>query len=153
MVDPILASVGQLEGLAQPEAVKGAGGANMADVERFNTVMEQPLRGSDGLEGVAGVDGISGQGLQAMSEVPNTMVRSTITMPEADTSLVQGLDYFSAESHKMHSEVVQSLANAGEMGEMFKLQFQVANLTTTQTMVGQTGQKGSQGVQTLLKGQ
>jgi hypothetical protein len=39
------------------------------------------------------------------------------------------------------------------VGDLLRMQFQAAQLTMTQTMVGQVGQKTSQGTQQLLKGQ
>ncbi len=41
----------------------------------------------------------------------------------------------------------------GSSGDMLRLQYEVAQLTMTQTVVGQVGSKTSQGLQQLLKGQ
>lgn len=136
MVDPVVSSmVGQMESLTQPEPTLGA--AHPTDVERFDAAMDAPQEGQ-----VSGVDG----DMQAS-------LRPVDRAQEAEGNLLRNIDGLSHDASRMHTEVMTSLGNAGEMGEMFRLQFQVANLTTTQTIVGQTGQKGSQGVQTLLKGQ
>lgn len=78
--------------------------------------------------------------------------------PEAGSAgepgrLLRGLDAFSEDTARLRASVESTVGRVGEMGDLFRLQFEVATMTTTQTMVGQTGQKGSQGVQTLLKGQ
>lgn len=139
MVDPVVTSLSQ-SGLSQMEGLlesgRGPGPAVPADVERFSAAVEQDM------QGVGSLDPTSNNSIQPVSVATTT-----------DGDLMRGIDTISATSTKMHADVVQSLSNSGEMGDMFRLQFQVANLTTTQTIVGQTGQKGSQGVQTLLKGQ
>lgn len=139
MVDPVVTSLSQ-SGLSQMEGIlesgRGPWPAVPADVERFSAAMEQDM------QGVGSLDPTSNNSIQPVSVATTT-----------DGDLMRGIDTISATSTKMHADVVQSLSNSGEMGDMFRLQFQVANLTTTQTIVGQTGQKGSQGVQTLLKGQ
>lgn len=81
-----------------------------------------------------------------------------VTPPQAPDQLqgsspLAGLDKLSADMRATKTNIVQGADGLGDMGNLLRLQFEVANLTTTQTMVGQVGQKSSQGTQQLLKGQ
>ena len=66
--------------------------------------------------------------------------------------ILQKLERLSTD---MNAGQVQLLEQAGDSaaGRMCKLQFEVAQFSTNQAILGQTGSKSSQGVQTLLKGQ
>ncbi len=66
---------------------------------------------------------------------------------------LEGLDKLSADMKTAKDNILQTTSGMGDMGDLLRMQFEVANLTTTQTMVGQVGQKSSQGTQQLLKGQ
>ncbi len=66
---------------------------------------------------------------------------------------LEGLDKLSADLKTAQDNVIRTTSDMGDMGDLLRMQFEVANLTTTQTMVGQVGQKSSQGTQQLLKGQ
>jgi hypothetical protein len=132
MVDPIssqaVSSIAGNNGVAQPADISKLGGANPQDVQDFAAAMNnQPL------------------------EAP---------MPPADiqgaqqNDMLTGLDDLSANVRDMQQNM-QGVADAlgGDMGNLLRTQFQVAHLTMTQTMIGQVGQKTSQGTQQLLKGQ
>lgn len=70
-----------------------------------------------------------------------------------NNGMLGNLDKLSADMRAMQSDLQNAVGEMGEMGDLLRTQFQVAQLTMTQTMVGQVGQKTSQGTQQLLKGQ
>ena len=132
MIDPIstqaatgaVGGVGQ-SGLAEPSALGGPGPVNQNDAARFSEAMQQ------------GLDPGAGQ------------------MPDvnAGNNVLEGIDKMSADMRAAQSGIMDATSGMGEMGALLRTQFEVAQLTTTQTMVGQVGQKTSQGTQQLLKGQ
>lgn len=134
MSDPIsgkiAADIAQA-GLTQASP-QGPGPANPSDVAQFNEAMQAPMPP----EQSAPVQG---------AESP---------LPDGESSLIKGVDDMSANMRTMQNDL-QNLVNntGGEVGDLLKTQFQVAQLTMAQTMVGQVGQKTSQGTQQLLKGQ
>lgn len=136
MSDPIsgkiAAEVAQA-GLSEA-GTQGPGPAKPEDVASFSEAMQAPVPA----EAHAGSPA---QGMQNHAA-------------EEGTSFMRGVDDLSANLRSMQSNLEQSVGGAGgEVGELLKTQFEVARLTMTQTMVGQVGQKTSQGTQQLLKGQ
>jgi hypothetical protein len=137
MIDPIstqaatgavggAGGVGQA-GLAEPSGLGGPGQANQKDAAQFAEAMQQ------------GID----PGAQA-GQTPGV---------NTDANVLEGLDKMSADMRAAQQNIVESTSGMGDMGNLIRTQFEVAQLTTTQTMVGQVGQKTSQGTQQLLKGQ
>lgn len=128
MVDPIsggaAASISSGAGVAGPSGVAGPGPANPADTAQFAEAMQQP----------------------AMPPAPDHV-------PGTQGSMLEGLDKVSANLRAMQGDLQNATTNMGEVGDLLRTQFQVAQLTMTQTMVGQVGSKTSQGTQQLLKGQ
>ena len=133
MVDPIstqaatgaVGGIGQA-GLAEPSALGGPGPVNPDDAARFSEAMQQ------------GLD-------------PAAQAGQTPGAP--GSTFMDGIDKMSADMRAAQANILQSTSGMGEMGDLIRTQFEVAQLTTTQTMVGQVGQKTSQGTQQLLKGQ
>jgi hypothetical protein len=136
MIDPIstqaatgavggTGGIGQT-GVAEPSGLGGPGQVNQSDATRF-------------AEAVQGVD-------------PGAQAGQT---PGADTgvNVLEGLDKMSADMRAAQQSMLESTSGMGAMGDLIRTQFEVAQLTTAQTMVGQVGQKTSQGTQQLLKGQ
>jgi len=118
--------VGQT-GLVEPSGLGGPGPANQNDVTQFTEAMQQQS-----------ID----PGLQAQTPGVNT-----------GNNVLEGLDKMSSDMRAAQKNIVDSTKGMGDMGDLIRTQFEVAQLTTTQTMVGQVGQKSSQGIQQLLKGQ
>jgi hypothetical protein len=139
MVDPIstqaatgaVGGVGQT-GLAEPSGIGGPGPVNQHDAARFSEAMQE------------------GAGPAAAQE---SAAAGQTTGVNAGDPVLEGMDKLSADMRAMQDKLVQSTSGMGEMGDLIRVQFEVARLTTTQTMVGQVGQKTSQGTQQLLKGQ
>lgn len=126
MVDPISSQAVSIagNGAAMPKSPTELGAANPKDVAQFTEAMQPPTPPMP--DQVPGVE-------------PKT--------------LVDNLDKMSADMRAMQSDLQNAVSNMGEMGDLLRTQFQMASLTMTQTMVGQVGQKTSQGTQQLLKGQ
>ena len=129
MVDPIsssaVASISS-NGVAAPSGAAGPGPANPADAAQFTEAMQQPAMPP------------------APDHVPGT---------EKQGSVLESLDKMSANMRGMQDNLQNATTHMGEIGDLLQTQFQVAQLTMTQTMVGQVGSKSSQGAQQLLKGQ
>jgi hypothetical protein len=135
MVDPIssqaVSSIAGNNGVAQPADISKLGGANPQDVQDFAAAMNnQPLE----------------------APMPPADIQAAQGVQKGD--MLTGLDDLSSNVRDMQSNM-QGVADAlgGDMGNLLRTQFQVAHLTMTQTMIGQVGQKTSQGTQQLLKGQ
>ena len=130
MVDPIsgsqLASIAGNNGVAQPADPSSLGGANPKDAAMFAEAMNQP---PDAPMPPDAVEGTQGPGM------------------------LDNLDKISADMRSMQTGLESATGAMGEVGDLLRTQFQVAQLTMTQTMIGQVGQKTSQGTQQLLKGQ
>ncbi len=130
MVDPIsssqLASIASNNGVAQPADPSSLGGVNPQDAENFANAMQQPNQ------------------VGQVGEVNGT----------EQSGFMNKIDQMSTDMRTQQEGLFNS-ANAieGSMGDLLKTQFQVAQLTMSQTMVGQVGSKTSQGTQQLLKGQ
>ncbi len=141
MIDPIstqaatgatgaTGGVGQA-GLAEPR-LDGPGPANQADAAKFSEAMHQ------------GVDPAAQAQIGQTGQTPGV---------NTGNSVLDGLDSMSESMRAAQKSIVDSASGLGEMGHLIRTQFEVAQLTTTQTLVGQAGQKTSQGAQQLLKGQ
>jgi hypothetical protein len=147
MIDPISAqavgSIGQT-GAAQPASSTGTAGAGAApaeDVTRFNTALDQGGQNMTQTPGSFGADAAN----RAQGAKPAEAAGRSSTL--------ESLDKVSADFQSMRTDMLQNASHMGEVGNLIRAQFQVANITMTQTMMGQAGQKSSQGVQQLLKGQ
>jgi hypothetical protein len=81
------------------------------------------------------------------------MTSGQIPGTESSRSVLEGIDKMSADMRAMQGDLQNATSSMGEVGDLLRMQFQAAQLTMTQTMVGQVGQKTSQGTQQLLKGQ
>jgi hypothetical protein len=151
MIDPISAqavgSIGQT-GAAQPASSTGTAGAGVApaeDVTRFNSAMDQSGQNMS----QASKQSPEGFREDAASRIHGAKPAET-TGP---SSTLDSLDKVSADFKSLRTDMLQNASHMGEVGDLIRAQFQVANITMTQTMMGQAGQKSSQGVQQLLKGQ
>lgn len=132
MVDPVSGSAVSIagnNGLAQPADPSSLGGANPKDVTAFQNAMNQPVDAPMPVEPQGAVNGAEGSGM------------------------LENLDKVSENIRSMQDGLHNATGAMGEVGDLLRTQFQVAQLTMTQTMVGQVGQKTSQGAQQLLKGQ
>ena len=128
MVDPLVsqagaAGVGGVSPGSPSEIGNGPGFASESDVTTFHDAMAGNTTPQHGVEG---------------------------TQPGG---LMQEMDKISVDLQSTRDGLLKNADGLGDMGNLIRLQFEVANLTTTQTMVGQVGQKSSQGTQQLLKGQ
>jgi hypothetical protein len=139
MLDPISAqatgatgATGQAGG-AQPAA--GPGQAKTEDVTRFNDSMQSQQQTPQ-----------AGQGFR-----PEQVGQAD--KAGSPGKVMDGLDKMSADLREMRLDTIADTEKLGDMGNLIRAQFKVANLTMTQTMMGQAGQKSSQGMQQLLKGQ
>lgn len=85
-----------------------------------------------------------------MPDVSQNAGTGNVTKTPGDT-ILDNLSHQMSETRT----VVEGQLNAisGEMGELMRLQYDIARVTMDQTMIGQVGSKGSQGIQQLLKGQ
>jgi hypothetical protein len=131
MIDPILTqagagAIGGVPGESMPGA-NGPGVASEADADLFQNAL-------NGKAPVGDLQAADGTGTQPGKTMEN-------------------IDKLSSDLRAARESVIGGTEGLGDMGQLLRLQFEVANLTTTQTMVGQVGQKTSQGTQQLLKGQ
>lgn len=128
MVDPVsgqaAAAVTQIQE-AQTQISSGPGPVNPDDVSKFAEAMNGP---ADAAAQAGQVPGSSG-------------------------NMLNNLDQMSSSLRETQQGIIENTRGLGDMGDLIRTQFEVAQLTTTQTMVGQVGQKTSQGTQQLLKGQ
>lgn len=127
MIDPLISQTGAAAelGAGQPASV-GTGPASQDDVARFQ------------------------EALHPDADIPQQVGN---VVPAGGNAPLEGLDKLSADLQTAKNTIIEGTRNMGEVGDLLRMQFEVANLTTTQTMVGQVGQKTSQGTQQLLKGQ
>lgn len=127
MIDPLISQTGAVTGPGGglPASSGGPAPAAQDDVTRFQ------------------------EALNPAAEVP----APPGAVPVGENAPLEGLDKLSADLRTARNSIVEGTQNMGEVGDLLRMQFEVANLTTTQTMVGQVGQKTSQGTQQLLKGQ
>lgn len=123
---------------AQP--LSGPGQARADDVARFQDSLHQPQQ----------------QNPQQFPDVGQAFQPAQAAQTDAagtSNKVLDGLDKVSSDIRAMRTDMLADSGKLGDMGELIRVQFQVANLTMTQTMMGQAGQKSSQGMQQLLKGQ
>lgn len=136
MVDPLISQAGQVAGQTGAAPAAGPGTAKAEDVSRFQEGL-RPEAGAPPMDAQAG-QGVSGVQAPDQAQRPN---------------VVEGLDQLSSDLKAARTGIIEGAEHMGEIGALLRTQFEVAQLTTTQTMVGQVGQKTSQGTQQLLKGQ
>lgn len=155
MVDAISQKfVAEVGNLAE-KATESAGvpsTVSSADAASFQTQV-------NGAEAV-GMDAaaVSAASTQATASVsaPASVAASATTSaapPNMGDRILSGLEGMSNDMQATRQKFVQDVSGNGKVGEMYKLQLDVAQMTTNQTIIGQAGSKTSQGIQTLLKGQ
>lgn len=121
----------------------GPGKADQADKARFEEAMQadapqqtQPVNQVDNTQQVEQV----GKATEAQNQTQGSKI-------------LDNLDRMSADFKNLKDGVQQAANNHGEMGDLIRLQMQVAEVTTTQTLVGKGGEKSGQGVNQLVRGQ
>jgi hypothetical protein len=140
-MDPISSqAAGAVAKTEVTQPLSGPGPARADDVARFQDSMHQPPQQNPQQLPDAGQSFQPAQAAQTDA-------------PGASNKVLDGLDKVSSDIRSMRTDMIADSGNLGDMGELIRVQFQVANLTMTQTMMGQAGQKSSQGMQQLLKGQ
>ncbi|MCG8530931.1 MAG: hypothetical protein MI749_09730 [Desulfovibrionales bacterium] len=92
------------------------------------------------------------QGQEAQD--PNKVLfQSEVDRARNSDKVMNTLDKMSSEYKQLNMAVEKNSKNAGELGEIIRLQLKVAQVTTAQTMLGKAGEKSSQGVSQLVRGQ
>lgn len=129
----------------QPQST-GPGKAEAADKARFQEAM-QPAQSGAETQQVAPAQ-------QAAEAQQVAQVEQTADAQRAQGhKILDNLDKMSADYGKLREGILSGANGQGEMGDIIRLQMQVAEVTTTQTLVGKTGEKGGQGVNQLVRGQ
>lgn len=157
MVDAIsqkfVAEVGNLAEKATERAVERSP-VSSADAASFQT----QVNGAEAVGMDAAAVSAASASTQATATAPASVATSattnaTATAPNMGDRILSGLEGMSNDMQATRQKFVQDVSGNGKVSEMYKLQLEVAQMTTNQTIIGQAGSKTSQGIQTLLKGQ
>ncbi|MFI3271127.1 MAG: hypothetical protein R3Y11_03345 [Pseudomonadota bacterium] len=122
--------------------VEGSSGVSNATQARFNEAMQTAQEQSN-------------QNINAPQHVHNeaevAMQRTPPVQKTAGDTVLDAMHKEFKESRTAFEHSVNSME--GSTGDLMRLQYQIAQVTMSQTMIGQVGSKVSQGTQQLLKGQ
>lgn len=142
MSDVLINQVAKVAQQAAEQNNQGPTAASAEDKARFNEAMQ-----TDSTSRTQQVDGAQ----QAQQE---KLYCNMSEAPQATGSrILDNLDRMSSDFMKLKNDVLSSAEKHGEMGDIIRLQMKVAEVTTTQTLVGKSGEKSGQGVNQLVRGQ
>ncbi|WP_290922190.1 hypothetical protein [Halodesulfovibrio sp.] len=131
----------------------GPGKAHETDISRFQDVMKQ-----DSVQEASAPSQLHAEeSLQAEQIESINTAEHAVAVTDAEATqgnkILDNLDKMSCEFKDLKASIDKSAENHGEMGDIIRLQMQVAEVTTNQTLVGKTGEKSGQGVNQLVRGQ
>lgn len=131
----------------------GAGKAHETDISRFQDVVKQDsVQEASAPSQLHAEESLQAEQVEAVNASEHSV---TVTDVEATQGnrILDNLDKMSSEFKDIKTSIDKSAENHGEMGDIIRLQMQVAEVTTNQTLVGKTGEKSGQGVNQLVRGQ
>ncbi len=85
------------------------------------------------------------------NEAEAAMLRTPPVQKTAGDNVLDAMHKEFKDNRTAFEQSINSME--GSTGDLMRLQYQIAQVTMSQTMIGQVGSKASQGTQQLLKGQ
>lgn len=152
MNDITMKQVAEVANKATEQQKNAPAKADAADKARFDDAMQTDQTKNTGQTNQVEQAQNATQ-VDSTQQVTATSGASGVQPQTGGSRILDNLDRMSADFRALKDSVHETAGKGGEMGEIIRLQMQVAEVTTTQTMVGKGGEKTGQGINQLVRGQ